>query len=61
MMKIAQVSKTALSKVAPTIGKTVVSTAVKLPLTLAKLTTGILPIIGSVVLGGIYLLIKSMK
>lgn len=64
MLKLASLGKTTLSKVAP-LGKQVakagLTTAVKLPLTLARLSSSMIPMIGSVVLGGIYLLIKSMK
>jgi hypothetical protein len=65
MMKVATVvAKTTLSKVAPVakvVGKAGLSTAIKLPLSLAKLTSSMLPMLGSVVLGGLYLLVKSMK
>jgi hypothetical protein len=63
MFKIAKivesvVSKNALSSVAKGLGKTAI---VKLPLTLAKLTTGMIPMLISGVLGGVFLLIKFMK
>jgi hypothetical protein len=65
MMKVATVvAKTTLTKVAPVakvVGKAGLSTAIKLPLSLAKFTSSMLPMLGSVVLGGLYLLVKSMK
>ena len=61
MFKVAQVAKTTLSKVAPTVGKVALSTAIKAPLALAKFTSSMIPMLGSVILGGLYLLVKSMK
>jgi hypothetical protein len=65
MFKVATVvAKTTLSKVAPVakvVGKAGLSTAIKLPLSLAKLSSSMIPMLGSIFLGGIYLLVKSMK
>jgi hypothetical protein len=61
MFKVAQIAKTTLTKVAPTVGKAALSTATKLPLSIAKLSSSIIPMLGSVILGGLYLLVKSMK
>jgi hypothetical protein len=65
MLKVGQiVAKSILSKIAP-VGKVVVkaalSSAIKLPLTSAKMSSSLLPMIASARLGGIYLLIKIMK
>lgn len=61
MFKVAKIAGSTLSKVAPTIGKTALSTAVKLPLTALKMTSSMIPMVGSALLGGIMLLYQFMK
>jgi hypothetical protein len=65
MFKVGQiVAKTTLSKIVPVskvVGKAALSSAIKLPLTLAKMSSSLLPMFASAILGGIYLLIKIMK
>jgi hypothetical protein len=64
LSKVAPVSKSFFSKLAPAgkmVGNATLSTAIRLPLSLAKMSLTLLPMIGSAVFGGIYLLIKFMK
>ena len=61
MFKVAKLAESTLVKIAPSVGKTALSTAVKLPLTALKMTSSMIPMIGSAIIGGIMLLYQFMK
>lgn len=65
MFAVAKLATSTISKVAPTVGKTVaktaLSTAVKLPLTALKLTSSMMSMVGGGILGAIMLLYQLSK